>query len=72
MKKKKTLKPRNFVQAHVQDCYCPQIFVSKFEKAKKGYRKHKKDYALCEHTFRLMNVESLVQNESKAVSIKGA
>ncbi len=72
MKKKKVPKPRNFVQAHVQDYYCPQIFVSKYEKAKKGYRKYKKDYALCEHNFSLKDSMKKDFNEVKVVSIKAA
>ncbi len=47
MKKKLKVKIRNFVQAHVQECCRPQIFESKRELERKGYRKHKVDYARC-------------------------
>ena len=52
MKKKHKIKIRNFVQEHVQQFCKPQVFESRFEKEKRGYRKHKVSYAaLSEQNF---------------------
>ncbi|MCR5536630.1 MAG: hypothetical protein K6F05_04360 [Succinivibrio sp.] len=47
----KKIKVRNFVQAHVQQFCKPQIFENKRDLLKKGYRKHKVNYALTEQGF---------------------
>ena len=54
--KKKKIKQRNFVQMHVQDFCVPKVFEDRKVKAKKGYIKHKKNYALSEHEFELQLV----------------
>lgn len=51
--KKKKVKQRNFVQMHVQDFCVPKIFDDHKVKAKKGYIKHKKNYALSEQEYKL-------------------
>ena len=47
---KKKLKQRNFVQMHVQEFCVPSVFEDKKLKAKKGYRKHKKNFSLSEYS----------------------
>lgn len=51
--KKKKIKQRNFVQMHVQDFCVPKVFEDRKVKTKKGYMKHKKNYALSEQEFKL-------------------
>ena len=46
MSKKKRIKQRNFVQMYVQEFNTPAVFEDRKLKSKKGYRKHKKNYAL--------------------------
>jgi len=53
---KKKLKQRNFVQMHVQEFCTPTVFEDKKLKAKKGYRKHKKNYTRCDYAFKLLMV----------------
>ena len=48
---KKKIKHRNFVQMHVQDFCVPKVFEDRKDKAKKGYMKHKKNFALSEQEF---------------------
>jgi len=50
------MKARNFVQENVQKFNCPTVFEDRKLKAKKGYRKHKKNFALCEHSFRVSKI----------------
>jgi len=50
---KKKIKQRNFVQMHVQDFCVPKVFEDRKVKAKKGYMKHKKNFALSEQEFML-------------------
>ena len=56
MSKKKKLKQRNFVQMHVQEFCVPSVFEDKKLKAKKGYRKHKKNFSLSEYSSKLLMV----------------
>ena len=54
---KKKIKQRNFVQMHVQDFCVPKVFEDRKVKAKNGYMKHKKNFALSEQDFGLITVE---------------
>ena len=53
--KKKKVRMRNFVQAHVQQFCKPQIFESKRDKEKQGYRKHKVNFAYSEQSFGVLS-----------------
>jgi len=53
---KKKIKQRNFVQMHVQDFCVPTVFEDRKVKAKNGYMKHKKNFALSEQDFGLQLV----------------
>lgn len=53
---KKKIKQRNFVQMYVQEFNTPTVFEDRKVKAKKGYRKHKKNYALSEQESKFLMV----------------
>jgi len=50
------MKARNFVQENVQKFNVPTTFVDHKVRAKKGYTKHKKNYAHSEHDFKVSRI----------------